>query len=400
MRAQLFATRLFVVAILAVTSTATAQTTNDLFEPGTLNDLRLFMNSRDLQQLRDTFEENTYYQADLEWRGIRVRSVAIRSRGHATRDPVKPALRIDFDRYVDGQRFLGLKSLMLDNLWQDATLVRESVTMALFTKLGQPAPREAFTRLFINDVYQGVYTSVEAIDSDFLSRAFGDGGGYVFEYQWQSPFAGEFLGQSLQPYKVRFKPESHALEDDTSLYSPLLDLFLEVNQPESATWRESVERYLDIPGFLTHVAVETFVSELDGLLGFWTMNNFYVYRPTGSTRHYFLPWDRDRSFQTIESSVMLRADENVLLRRLLEHPDLRAFYLQALETCAGVASQNGWLEQEIVARADLIRAAAYADSRKSHSNEEFEGEIEFLQTFARVRPGIVLAEVERLKREP
>jgi hypothetical protein len=142
------------------------------------------------------------------------------------------------------------------------------------------------------------------------------------------------------------------------------------------------------------------VSELDGLLGFWTMNNFYVYRPTGSTRHYFLPWDRDRSFQTIESSVMLRADENVLLRRLLEHPDLRAFYLQALETCAGVASQNGWLEQEIVARADLIRAAAYADSRKSHSNEEFEGEIGFLQTFARVRPGIVLAEVERLKREP
>jgi len=329
-----------------------------------------------------------------------VRSVAIRSRGHASRDPVKPALRIDFDRYVDGQRFLGLKSLMLDNLWQDATLVRESVTMALFTKLGQPAPREAFTRLFINDVYQGVYTSVEAIDSDFLSRAFGDAGGYVFEYQWQSPFAGEFLGQSLQPYKVRFKPESHALEDDTSLYSPLHDLFLEVNQPESATWRESVERYLDIPGFLTHVAVETFVSELDGLLGFWTMNNFYVYRPTGSTRHYFLPWDRDRSFQTIESSVMLRADENVLLRRLLEHPDLRAFYLQALETCAGVASQNGWLEQEIVARADLIRAAAYADSRKSHSNEEFEGEIGFLQTFARVRPGIVLAEVERLKREP
>jgi len=400
MKAQLFATRLFVVAILAGTSTATAQTTNDLFEPSTLNDLRLFMNSRDLQQLRDTFEENTYYQADLEWRGIRVRSVAIRSRGHVSRNPVKPALRIDFDRYVDGQRFLGLTSLMLDNLWQDATLVRESVTMALFTKLGQPAPREAFTRLFINDVYQGVYTSVEAIDSDFLSRAFGDAGGYVFEYQWQSPFAGEFLGQSLQPYKVRFKPESHALEDDTSLYSPLHDLFLEVNQPESATWRESVERYLDIPGFLTHVAVETFVSELDGLLGFWTMNNFYVYRPTGSTRHYFLPWDRDSSFQTIESSVMLRADENVLLRRLLEHPDLRAFYLQALETCAGVASQNGWLEQEIVARADLIRAAAYADSRKGYTNEEFEGGIGFLQTFARIRPGIVLAEVERLKREP
>src|SRR5258706_10235379 len=180
MSVQLLTTRIIIVVMLAATSTATAQTSDDLFDAGTLNDLRLFMNSRDLQQLRDTFEENTYYQGDLEWRGIRVRSVAIRSRGHASRNPVKPALRIDFDRYVAGQRFLGLESLMLDNLWQDAALVREAVTMALFTKLGQPAPREAYIRLFINDVYQGLYTSVEAIDSDFLSRAFGDVAGYVF----------------------------------------------------------------------------------------------------------------------------------------------------------------------------------------------------------------------------
>jgi hypothetical protein len=181
---------------------------------------------------------------------------------------------------------------------------------------------------------------------------------------------------------------------------PLHDLFLVVNQAESATWRESVERYLDVPGFLTHVAIETFVSELDGLLGFWTMNNFYVYRPTGSTRHYFLPWDRDSSFQTIDSSIMLRADQNVLFRRLLEHPDLRAFYFQVLETCADVASQNGWLEHEIVTRANLIRDAAHADGRKDHTNEEFEGGIGFLQTFARTRPDIVRAEVERLRREP
>jgi spore coat protein CotH len=399
MRVPLLATRIFLVVILAATSTATAQTADDLFEPGTLNDLRLFMNSRDLQQLRDTFDENTYYQADVEWRGIRVRSVAIRSRGHGSRSPAKPALRIDFSRYVAGQRFLGLESLTLDNLWQDPTLVRESVTMALFTKLGQPAPREAYARLFINDVYEGLYTFVEAIDSDFVSRAFGDGGGYVFEYQWQNPFAGEFLGRSLDPYKVRFKPESHVLEDDRSLYLPLHDLFLEVNRPESATWRASVERYLDVPGFLTHVAIETFVSELDGLLGFWAMNNFYVYRPTGSTRHYFLPWDRDNSFQAIESSIMQRADQNVMFRRLLEHPDLRAFYLQALETCADIVSQNGWLEHEIVARANLIRDAAYADTHKEYTNEEFEGGIGFLLTFARNRPGVVLAEVERLRRE-
>src|SRR5688572_2587978 len=170
-----FATRLALLILVGAAPAAQAQTAEELFAPGTLHDLRLFMNSRDLQQLRDTYQENTYYQADLEWRGTRVRSVAIRSRGDGSRNPGKPGLRIDFDRFSAGQRFLGLESVMLDNLWQDATLVRESVTMALFARLGQPAPREAYTRLFINDVYQGVYAIVEAIDAAFLARAFGDG---------------------------------------------------------------------------------------------------------------------------------------------------------------------------------------------------------------------------------
>jgi spore coat protein CotH len=396
MTAQRFATYAILV-VLAPASIARAQDAGDLFAPGTLHDLRLFMNSRDLQQLRETYQENTYYQADLDWRGTRVRSVAVRSRGNGSRNPTKPGLRIDFDRFAAGQQFLGLQSLVLDNFWQDGSLVRESVTMALFTKLGQPAPREVYTRLFINDVYQGVYGIVEVIDPAFLSRAFGDASGYAFEYQWLNEFHGEYLGRSLDRYKVLFEPESHALDADTSLYLPLHDLFREINAAPSPTWRESVERYLDVPEFLAHVAIETFVSELDGILGHWAMNNFYVYRPSGSTRHRFLPWDRDNAFQAADSSILTRTNENVLMRRLLEHPDLRALYFQLLETCARAASEGGWLEQEIVTRANLIRAAAYADDRKSFTNDAFESQIAFLQAFAQNRPGFVLAEVARLR---
>jgi spore coat protein CotH len=389
-------TALLVLAVAA--SSAEAQTSADLFAPGTLHDIRLFMNSQDLQQLRETYQENTYYQADLEWRGMRVRSIAIRSRGLGSRNATKPGLRIDFDRFATGQRFLGLESLVLDNLWQDPSLVRESVTMALFTRLGQPAPREAYARLFINDVYQGVYGVVEAIDPAFLERAFGDPGGYVFEYRWQDEFHAEYRGRSLDRYKALFAPESHQLDADSSLYVPLHDLFREINAPASATWLESVERYLDVRGFLTHVAVETFVSEWDGVLGAWAMNNFYVYRPAESTRHVFIPWDRDYAFQAVDSSVMLRAEDNVLVKRLLEHPDLRAYYLEVLETCAGMA--NGWLDQEIVARANLIRDAAYADPGKNSTNEEFEAGIAFLRMFASNRSAFVLAEIARLRTQP
>src|SRR5688572_21818789 len=68
---------------------AAAQTTDDLFDPSTVSELQLWINARDLDQLRLTFTENTYYQADMEWRGIRVRNAAVRSRGNVTRNAEK-----------------------------------------------------------------------------------------------------------------------------------------------------------------------------------------------------------------------------------------------------------------------------------------------------------------------
>jgi spore coat protein CotH len=376
---------------------ALAQTTGELFDARVLHDLRLFVNSRDLEQLRETYLENTYYQADIEWRGERVRSIGIRSRGTGSRNPVKLGLKIDFDRYVSGQRFRGLKELVLDNLWQDPSLLRESLTMALFTRMGQPAPREAYARLFINDVYEGVYAMVEPLDSVFLSRTYGHDRGYLFEYQWLKPFRGEYLGRSLDPYKERFEAENHESQGDSILYSPIHDLFREVNRPQGPNWRAAVDRLLDVRQFLTHVAVEAFVSELDGILGFWAMNNFYLYRPDDATRHQLIVWDRDNAFQEIASSVLLRADDNRLFQRLTAYGDLHAFYVQMVEACARAAAEGGWLENEIAARASLIIDAAHQDTRKSFTNEEFDAQIAFLRTFARQRPAVVLAEVERLR---
>jgi hypothetical protein len=95
-------------------------------------------------------------------------------------------------------------------------------------------------------------------------------------------------------------------------------------------------------------------------------------------------------------SVLLRVDQNILVRRLLEYPDLRAYYFQMLETTAAAAS--GWLDGEIVAKANLIREAAYADASKSFTNAEFEAGIAFLRMFAQNRPAVVLREIATLGR--
>src|SRR4051794_9268383 len=105
----------FIVAALDVAAVpmVSAQTAADLFDGETLHELRLVMNARDLQELRDHYTEATYYPADLTWRDVRVPNVAIRSRGLGSRNPTKPGLKVDFNRYSDKQTFLGLESIVL-----------------------------------------------------------------------------------------------------------------------------------------------------------------------------------------------------------------------------------------------------------------------------------------------
>jgi spore coat protein CotH len=383
-----------VVALLVLFADfAFAQTADDLFDPTTLHDIRIRLNARDLQSLHERYLENSYYPGELEWRGASVANVAIRSRGTGSRNGIKLGLQLEFDRYIGGQRFLGLRGITLDNFWQDPSILRESLTMALFARLGQPAPRESYARLFINDEYQGVYAIVEAIDDQFLARTFGDPAGYVFEYHWLNEFYGSYLGSRTSAYTMMFEPRTHELESPTTVYSPIERLFYEANRSTDSTWRDGVDRYLDIQQLLMHVAIEEFVSELDGITGYAGMNNFYLYRPSDSTRQQLIPWDRDNAFQEVQSSVFLRVDDNEIVRRLLGYPDLRELYLQMLEACAAAAAGDRWLEREVAWRAALITPAAHADTNKPYSNDDFDRGIAFLQSFARDRPAIVLNQV-------
>jgi hypothetical protein len=180
------------------------------------------------------FDENTHYPVDLQWRDIRARNASVRSRGTASRNPTKPGFEIDFDHYTTGQQFLGLRAIILDNLWQDPAMIRKKVAMAFFNRMGEAAPRESFARLYINNTYRGVYAIVERIDAEFLARTGADRSGYLFEYRDQGPFYGGSLGDELTPDKDIFEPRTHKFDADTILYSPIRDLFQEVSGPDDA----------------------------------------------------------------------------------------------------------------------------------------------------------------------
>jgi spore coat protein H len=386
-----------VLTIICAVAPAAAQTSDELFDGTTLQELRITMSSRDLQTLRAEFAANTYYPADLQWRGVKLRNVGVRSRGSGSRSATKMGIQLDFNRYSSSQQFLGMTSLVLDNLVQDPAMIRERVSMAFYERMGLPAPRESFCRLYINDVYQGLYGVVEAITSGLLARATGDPTAYLYEFHHVPAFVGEYLGDELGPYKSMFEPRSHQKEADSVLYGPIRDLFREVNEPDDSVWRERVEALLDLEQFVKYVAVETYLSEIDGILSASGMSNFYLYRATGSTQHRLLPWDKDRTFSEYDSSVVAGADANVIFRRALAYADLKALYLDSLTACARSAATQFWLEREIVRNAQLIAAASVEDTSKPYSDADVTSAVSYLRTFARRRSGLVFQEVARLR---
>jgi spore coat protein CotH len=387
-------------ALLAVVlhpALAQGQTAADLFNPDRVQEVRLSINSRDYRELREHYQENTYYTADLSWQGQRVRNVGVRNRGMGSRNPIKLGLRVDFDRYTTGQTFLGLRALILDNNWQDPSLLAERAAMAFIDRLGEPAPRESYCRLYINDVFQGLYSIVENVDERFLARAYDSDQGYLFHFDYAREWHGEDLGDDLAAYKPFFDPETHKLEADVTLYAPIRNLFREVNAPDDAVWRERVEQLIDLRQLVRHVAIDSFLSEDDGFIGAFGMNNFFLYRPQGSTVHQVIPWDKDNAFADAERSVFARTTENVLIRRALGYGDLRALYLDTLEECARSAAEDGWLVNEVDGLAALANGPATADTLKQFSTEAFLQAVDRIRQFAATRPGFVLQEVSHAR---
>ena len=411
----------FVLALLFGARAAAAQSMEEFFDDSTVHDIRLTLNSKDWAALKQNFKENIYYPAALKWNGVTVNNVGIRSRGLGSRSGTKPGLRVDMDRYNANQTFVGLKSFVLDNLVQDPSMLRERLAMAFFRRMGLPAPREAHARLFVNDTFVGVYALVETIDKGFLGRSFGadskggtENDGYLFEYDYTREYRFEYLGTNYDEYKI-FQPKTHESDAKAKIWGPIVDMIKAINDTPDSIFEREVSAYLDLSTFVKHIAIENFLAEDDGVLGYAGLNNFYLYRFEDSKRTQFLAWDKDNTFHNLDFDIMKGVNENVLARRTLAQPQYRNRYFDALLEAGKSAMEPdpdaektdsrgrpvalpGWLEREVVRMTAQIRTIARTDTFKPFSNNELETSLQDLLTFAQERDAFVRARVAEQRR--
>ena len=377
---------------LLLALTPCAQAADPAFDPGKLHEVRLAMDPNDWKALRANYRSNDYYAANISIDGEIVQQVGVRSRGAGSRNEEKPGLKVDFNKYVTNQEFHGYKSLVLDNLTQDQSLLRERLAYEVFERMGIPAPQNAHCRLTVNDEYWGVYGIVEAVSKPFLKARLGEESGTLFDYEYVDAYYFNWKGSDRGAYiPSPFEPQTN----ETKLDDGLVEFVRAINDtPEGASYASTMASWLDIEKFLTHIAVENALAETDGVLGYAGLNNFYLYQYGGQKKFVFIPWDKDTSFSSPSFALFTRVEENVLARKLLNDATQKQRYQDLVKKTVTDVLNSTVLGPKMEAAYTQIREAVLADTKKPYSNNDFELSITGLRGIIASRQADVLAQTK------
>jgi spore coat protein CotH len=387
--------------VFALALPTQAQTADDLFSQTDIQRIDLWVHDADWAKLKAEFQTNTYYPADMTWNGITVRNVGIRSRGRGSRSGNKPGLRVDFDRYTTAQKFLGLKSLVLDNVTQDASGIHESVAMAFYARLGIPASREIHARLYVSGQYAGLYVIVESVDKELLARVFGAIGedtqndGWLYEFKWADNWFFSYFGSDLKEYMYRFEATTHESKSDEEKYRPIENLIRLANHTPVERYTAEVGTRLDLPQVIRFIAAQVFLAETDGFLGGFGINNLYLYRLENSDVHVFIAWDADNTFYHPEYPTNSGMNDNILMRALMAIPEYNALWFEEMRRNVQMAEEGDWLNNEIVRNIQRVDTAMKEDPVKPYPNGSYEAKAAEMLNFARARIAFVKCELER-----
>ena len=189
-----------------------------------------------------------------------------------------PALTIQVAKFDKKQRFHGMTKFHLNNSVQDPTRLHEWAGSHLFRLAGYPAPRVGHAVVRLNGRDVGLYVLKEGFDKGFLTQAFADPSGNLYE--------GGFVADIDRDLErdLGSGPEDRA---------DLKALVAACREPNPERRRELLLRHLHVGAFLTFTTLERMLAHWDGYVH--NTNNYRLYfdrRGNGI----FLPHGMDQLF--------------------------------------------------------------------------------------------------------
>lgn len=317
-----------------------------------------------------SFPEN-WEPATLRWRGIEFPGVGVRVKGNGSFSPIteKPSLKIEFDKFAEGQDFFGLDVLVLDNMLSDGSKLKERLAYRMYREMGVPAARAAHCLLVVDGVPYGLYTHLEDVDDRLLARWFARSDGPLYE----------LFDTDLTPDGVAAFEHEGGPDDRTALIGAADALALPTREEQIA----AVESWVDLDAFLRYYAVSGYIGQFDA----WPFNepsdDVHLYVDPTSQRIHVVPHGLDESFQQFFRHVGIPGP----------NPLGEACYFT--DDCHDRFVAEVWATHEraqaidLVAELQFARAQvewdALADNRDQHTDDEVLLQMDVLEQYLLLR---------------
>ncbi len=311
---------------------------DDFYKHDEVQSVRLEILPTDRQKMLDALPERIYVPATFHWRDVELRNVGVRFKGNSSSNPRQQHKRsylIKFDKYHNGQRFLGLRRASFDNAVQFGSVFSEPIITEILADIGLPTHRANYAGLVVNERFEGIFVNVERIDETFIANQLGDSRGSLFKVDEGGPGANlQFLGQELAPYRRTFEAKSETAPDQRK---ELMQFIQWLNSPNTKSSELTSRLHAD--AFMQTMAVMLFSGAFDQLTG-WNPHNYYLFRDSVSGRWRYLPWDLDVGFaaSAFDNRIKVLEDwhaawptpptqnPNPLTERIVSDPELRKQY--------------------------------------------------------------------------
>ena len=225
-----------------------------------------------------------------------------------------PALTLNFDKFIDGQKFHGLDKLSLNNSVQDSSLLCEAICARLFHDAGVPASRVTHARVTLNGKSlgeKGLYVLKEGFDKSFLRRHFKNIKGNLYD--------GGFLREITEPL------DRTSGTGDVKNHADLKALVAAAQDTDPTNRFARLEKLLALDRFIDLMALEVFTWHWDGYA--FKHNNYRVYHEPDADKLHFFPHGMDQMFWQPDGQLQPNM-EGLVANAIIKTPEGRQRYRQ------------------------------------------------------------------------
>ena len=373
------------VPILGMRSGTGEAQTPDLYDTTQVRSLYLTFKQVDYwQQLRTNHATQTDIKADLTVDGQTYPDIGVRFKGHASYrgDVDKEPFNLSIDEFNSNQRLYGYRTLNLNNGFLDPTFVREVVSFELLRRY-LPAARANFVKLYINQVYWGVYINIQQPNTDFLQEVFGESGGPNFKADplKSGPQASalQWLGSTPALYQTSYQLKSG---NEQTAWPALADLIDKLNNTSTAQLPAVLPTVLNVDRALWYLALVNVFCNLDSYIG--SGHNYYLYQRENAGTFQVVPWDVNENLGVFNLGMTLIQLQQLsptygstsfldrpLVARLLSVPAWRARYVAHMRTILNETFHWAAFDALVTRYQNLIQNDVAADTKKLYSTAYF-----------------------------